>query len=194
MSSSWAALKARAGALAPSMSKVTDDERNGDDERKPLKFAVQDSLESGGAGHHCICHAAACACADALCQNASAQLLTAFIIDAWPDHGHPPNIEAGAAGSVAEKRLCGLPVPVLAGLAYCTASASMVLLNKLALSSFDFRSITMLLLFQCIFCVVAVYGTSLLGLIRLEVGRFIQASCADAAQNGCIASTLAAWL
>jgi GDP-mannose transporter len=66
--------------------------------------------------------------------------------------------------------MCGLPAPVLAGIAYCTASASMVLLNKFALSSFDFRSITMLLLFQCVFCVVAVYTSSLLGIIKLEVG------------------------
>ena len=67
--------------------------------------------------------------------------------------------------------MCGLPAPVLAGIAYCTASASMVLLNKFALSSFDFRSITMLLLFQCVFCVVAVYTSSLLGIIKLEVGN-----------------------
>jgi GDP-mannose transporter len=67
--------------------------------------------------------------------------------------------------------MCGLPAPVLAGIAYCTASASMVLLNKFALSSFDFRSITMLLLFQCVFCVVAVYTSSLLGIIKLEVSN-----------------------
>ncbi len=45
----------------------------------------------------------------------------------------------------------------------------MILLNKLALSSFDFHSVTMLLLFQCTFCVSAVKVTELLGLIELEV-------------------------
>ena len=58
---------------------------------------------------------------------------------------------------------------VFSGLAYCTASASMVLLNKLALSNFDFHSLTMLLIFQCTFCVVAVQLTALMGLIQLEV-------------------------
>lgn len=86
------------------------------------------------------------------------------------DHGHALDVELGKAVGAPERRLCGLPLPVLAGVAYCTASASMVLLNKFALSSFDFHSITMLLLFQCIFCVVAVYLTSVMGLIKLEVG------------------------
>ena len=58
---------------------------------------------------------------------------------------------------------------ILPGAAYCVASASMILLNKLALSSFDFHSVTMLLLFQCTFCVSAVKVTELLGLVELEV-------------------------
>ena len=58
---------------------------------------------------------------------------------------------------------------VLPGAAYCVASASMILLNKLALSSFDFHSVTMLLLFQCTFCVTAVRTTAALGFIELEV-------------------------
>ena len=45
----------------------------------------------------------------------------------------------------------------------------MILLNKLALSSFDFHSVTMLLLFQCTFCVTAVRTTAALGFIELEV-------------------------
>lgn len=58
---------------------------------------------------------------------------------------------------------------MFAGLAYCVASASMVLLNKLALSSFNFHSLTMLLIFQCLFCVVAVRMTAIMGFITLEV-------------------------
>ena len=58
---------------------------------------------------------------------------------------------------------------VLPGAAYCVASASMILLNKLALSSFDFHSVTMLLLFQCTFCVTAVKATEMAGFIELEV-------------------------
>ena len=61
------------------------------------------------------------------------------------------------------------PAQVLPGAAYCVASASMILLNKLALSSFDFHSVTMLLLFQCTFCVTAVRTTAALGFIELEV-------------------------
>ena len=43
----------------------------------------------------------------------------------------------------------------------------MVLLNKLALSNFDFHSLTMLLIFQCSFCVVAVQMTAVAGFITL---------------------------
>ena len=45
--SSWAALKGRAGALAPSMSKAGEDERDGDDERKPLKAQIEGSSDTG---------------------------------------------------------------------------------------------------------------------------------------------------
>jgi hypothetical protein len=65
--------------------------------------------------------------------------------------------------------MCGLPVQLCAGLAYCASSAGMVLLNKFALSAFGFNSITSLLIFQCLFCVVAVRTTAALGLITLEV-------------------------
>ncbi len=92
------------------------------------------------------------------------------------EKGHALDVEAGKPGPAAPgthdlQRICGLPVPVLAGLSYCTASAGMVLLNKFALSSFDFHSITMLLLFQCIFCVIAVKASAMLGIITMEVGR-----------------------
>lgn len=66
--------------------------------------------------------------------------------------------------------VCGLPMQFFAGLSYCTSSVGMVLLNKLALSGFDFHSITSLLIFQCVFCVVAVRMCAALGLITLEVG------------------------
>ena len=62
-----------------------------------------------------------------------------------------------------------MPAPLAAGLAYCATSAGMVLLNKLALSGFAFRSITMLLLFQCAFSAVAVYMSAELHFIRVEV-------------------------
>lgn len=45
----------------------------------------------------------------------------------------------------------------IAGVAYCGASVTMVLVNKLALSSFGFRCPTALLWFQCLFCVVLVW-------------------------------------
>lgn len=45
----------------------------------------------------------------------------------------------------------------VAGAAYCGASVTMVLVNKLALSSFNFHCPTALLWFQCLFCVVLVW-------------------------------------
>ncbi len=50
----------------------------------------------------------------------------------------------------------------------CAASASMVLLNKATLSSFDFHAPIALLFFQCFVCVVLVQMCSLLGFIKLE--------------------------
>jgi hypothetical protein len=76
-----------------------------------------------------------------------------------------------------EQQLLGRPAPVAAGLAYCTSSAGMVLLNKLALSNFAFRSITMLLLFQCVFSAVAVWISAQLGLIKIEVMPAVLGSC-----------------
>ncbi|KAK9866984.1 hypothetical protein WJX84_002242 [Apatococcus fuscideae] len=62
----------------------------------------------------------------------------------------------------------GLPPQAMAGLAYCCASAGMVLLNKAALSSFDFTSPVSLLFFQCFVCVVLVKVTQAAGFIKLE--------------------------
>ena len=50
----------------------------------------------------------------------------------------------------------------------CAASASMVLLNKATLSSFDFNAPIALLFFQCFVCVILVRACSILGFIRLE--------------------------
>ncbi|EIE26589.1 GDP-mannose transporter, golgi apparatus [Coccomyxa subellipsoidea C-169] len=65
-------------------------------------------------------------------------------------------------------QICGLPVQLVAGGAYCVASASMVLLNKAALSSFDFHGPTALLFFQCLVCCILVKVCSALNFIRLE--------------------------
>ena len=58
--------------------------------------------------------------------------------------------------------------PVVAGAAYCCVSAAMVLLNKFALSGFDFTCPNMLLLLQCITAVVFVKLAEILGFWRLE--------------------------
>ena len=70
-----------------------------------------------------------------------------------------------------EHTACG--PQVVPGLAYCSASASMILLNKLALSRFDFHLLTMLLIFQCTFCVLAVKATAMAGFIQLKVREVI---------------------
>lgn len=55
-------------------------------------------------------------------------------------------------------RTMGLSGPstktIIAGVSYCTASVSMVLLNKIALSQYPLRSPTALLLVQCTLCAV----------------------------------------
>ena len=66
------------------------------------------------------------------------------------------------------RKLLGFPVHIVSGAAYCVASASMVLLNKAALSSFDFNSTTSLLFFQCLVCVVLVKVAELVGLVTIE--------------------------
>jgi hypothetical protein len=60
------------------------------------------------------------------------------------------------------------PLQLVSAIAYCSTSASMVLLNKLVLSSFGFKAPTLLLLFQCIFAVVAVQLAAGSGAITLE--------------------------
>ena len=58
--------------------------------------------------------------------------------------------------------------PVVAGAAYCCVSAAMVLLNKFALSGFDFTCPNTLLLLQCITAVVFVKLAESLGFWKLE--------------------------
>jgi len=65
-------------------------------------------------------------------------------------------------------RMLGMPIQLVAGIFYCCASAGMVLLNKAALSSFNFNAPMSLLFFQCVVCVVLVRLSALLGFVRVE--------------------------
>ena len=65
-------------------------------------------------------------------------------------------------------KIFGLPVVVIAGLSYCVASGSMVLLNKAALSGFSFKAPLSLLLFQCALAVVLVKICELAGYVKLQ--------------------------
>jgi hypothetical protein len=58
--------------------------------------------------------------------------------------------------------------PVVAGAAYCCVSAAMVLLNKFALSGFDFTCPNTLLLLQCTTAVLFVKLAEMLGFWKLE--------------------------
>jgi hypothetical protein len=62
--------------------------------------------------------------------------------------------------------------PLVAGAAYCTVSAAMVLLNKHALSSFDFTCPNTLLLAQCISAVLVVKLLEMFGVWRVEPLRW----------------------
>ncbi|GLC35477.1 hypothetical protein PLESTB_000203200 [Pleodorina starrii] len=67
---------------------------------------------------------------------------------------------------VEPRKMFGIPTSVIAGAAYCTASASMVLLNKHALASFNFTAPNALLLFQCTLAVVLVKLCEAGGLVK----------------------------
>lgn len=62
--------------------------------------------------------------------------------------------------------MLGMPPVILAGLCYCCASGSMVLLNKHALASFGFHSPNALLVFQCAMAVVLVKACELVGWVK----------------------------
>ena len=61
----------------------------------------------------------------------------------------------------------GVPEVVASGAAFCLTSASMTLLNKLALSSYGFGAPTVLLCFQCAVTLALVGASAALGYGRL---------------------------
>lgn len=63
-------------------------------------------------------------------------------------------------------KILGIPTAIIAGFFYCSASASMVLLNKHALASFNFTAPNALLLFQCTLAVILVKICETAGWIR----------------------------
>jgi GDP-mannose transporter len=76
----------------------------------------------------------------------------------------PPPPKPGGA------RILGLPAVLVAGLAYCAASGSMVILNKHALNpkSFGFTAPNALLAFQCALAAALVKACHLAGLVKLQ--------------------------
>jgi hypothetical protein len=62
--------------------------------------------------------------------------------------------------------------PLISGIAYCTVSASMVLLNKFALSGFDFTCPNSLLLLQCAASIFFVKIAELWGVWKVEQLRW----------------------
>lgn len=62
--------------------------------------------------------------------------------------------------------------PLISGSVYCVVSAAMVLLNKYALSGFDFSSPNSLLLLQCVSAVGFVKAAELMGVWRVEKLRW----------------------
>lgn len=62
--------------------------------------------------------------------------------------------------------------PVVSGCIYCAVSAAMVLLNKYALSGFEFTSPNTLLLFQCASAVIFVKAAEAMGVWRVEKLRW----------------------
>lgn len=72
---------------------------------------------------------------------------------------------------VVEKKtttILGIPTVLFAGLCYCAASGSMVLLNKHALASFKFTAPNALLMFQCTLSAVLVKVCEVSGVVTLQ--------------------------
>ncbi|PNH07869.1 GDP-mannose transporter GONST2 [Tetrabaena socialis] len=67
-----------------------------------------------------------------------------------------------------KKMVMGVTSVLAAGLCYCCASGSMVLLNKHALANFGFSCPNALLCFQCFLSVVLVRLCALFGLVKLQ--------------------------
>jgi len=87
---------------------------------------------------------------------------------------------AGGGGATSPKpsllsapTIAGVPTVLVAGMCYCAASGSMVLLNKHALNpkSFGFTAPNALLAFQCLLAVALVKTCELLGYVRLQPFR-----------------------
>lgn len=62
--------------------------------------------------------------------------------------------------------------PLISGSIYCAVSAAMVLLNKYALSGFEFTSPNTLLLFQCASAIIFVKAAEVMGVWRVEKLRW----------------------
>ncbi|EFN57445.1 hypothetical protein CHLNCDRAFT_20838 [Chlorella variabilis] len=62
----------------------------------------------------------------------------------------------------------GLNRAVYTSAGYCTSSTALILLNKVALSSFQFKSANALLFSQCLLSVMAVRICSMAGIVKLE--------------------------
>lgn len=84
-------------------------------------------------------------------------------------NGKAANSEASPQGALDRPQTSS---PFVSGAAYCVVSASMVLMNKYALSGFDFTCPNTLLLAQCIASVLIVKGGELVGVWRLEPLRW----------------------
>lgn len=69
-------------------------------------------------------------------------------------------------------KFCGLSPTVFSGMTYCLVSASMVLLNKLALSSFHFTAPISLLVCQCCASVIFIKGMAAAGMCKVEPLRW----------------------
>ncbi|KXZ49837.1 hypothetical protein GPECTOR_19g288 [Gonium pectorale] len=72
------------------------------------------------------------------------------------------------ATAAAPSKHLGLPSVLVAGIAYCCASGSMVLLNKHALASFGFSAPSALLCFQCALAALLVKLCEVFGWVKLQ--------------------------
>ena len=88
--------------------------------------------------------------------------------EAKPLVGDDRKGESSSGKPLVGRTLLGIPTVLLAGICYCAASGSMVLLNKHALASFSFTAPNSLLFFQCALSVVLVKLCAALGYVKLQ--------------------------
>lgn len=104
-----------------------------------------------------------------------------------PTHNPPPPVKEDDDSKQGKALLSPeyASSPLIAGTAYCCVSAAMVLLNKFALSGFDFTCPNTLLLLQCITAVVFVKVAEMLGFWKLERLRWdvVQVQIQPLSQN-----------